>query len=91
MNNVKELLKNLMTFEPMLQTEAIVDAFKLEPEWVEKQDVPFLSEAYLYPLLGKDDARTILSYFRKLIMACGYDEMELEREINSEKYKTSPY
>jgi len=31
-----------------------------------QDDVPFFTEAVLYPLVGKDDARTILAYVRKI-------------------------
>jgi hypothetical protein len=35
------------------------------------ENAPFFSEAFLYNLLGKDDARTILSAMEKLFKAAG--------------------
>jgi hypothetical protein len=46
---------------------------------VDEQDngAPFLSETFLYPMLGKDDARTLLYYWRQLAKASGvpWDEV----------------
>ena len=36
---------------------------------------PFFTEAYLYPLLGKDDARTLLSLMRPVWELIGEDEL----------------
>lgn len=42
-------------------------------EWqVDDDEQPFLSEAYLYPLLGKEDARTLLALVRAVAKAVGY-------------------
>jgi len=35
------------------------------------EDAPFFSEAYLYTLLGKEDARSLLSRMRELAQALG--------------------
>lgn len=37
--------------------------------FVEKQEVPFVSEAALYPLLGKEDARTALALMKRICEA----------------------
>lgn len=37
------------------------------------EDAPFFSEGFLYPLLGKDDARTVLSQLSHFIRALGID------------------
>lgn len=47
---------------------------------------PFVSEAYLYTLLGKEDARTLLGRFRRLCQALGIDENSL---YESEKDQSS--
>lgn len=48
---------------------------------------PFFSEAYLYNLLGKDDARTLLARFHALCLALGVDDAVLfgddEAEIDA--------
>lgn len=38
------------------------------------ENTPFFSEAYLYSLLGKDQARTVLSYVRSVAKAVGFRE-----------------
>jgi hypothetical protein len=38
------------------------------------EDTPFFSEPYLYSLLGKDQARTVLSYVRSVAKAVGFKE-----------------
>ena len=55
-------------------------------EYYEKgdEDAPFFSEAFLYPLLGKDDARTVLAYLHSLMTTCGLDPQRLSREVNAE-------
>lgn len=40
---------------------------------VEDPEVPFLSETYLYALLGKEDARTLLAYVDALFYGAGLD------------------
>lgn len=36
------------------------------------EDMPFLSEGFLYPLLGKEDARSLLARVHTLLEAVGY-------------------
>lgn len=38
------------------------------------KDLPFFSEAYLYDKLGKDDARTVLYGFERIVNLCYLDE-----------------
>jgi len=50
--------------------------------------VPFLSESFLYPLLGKEDARTLLALVNGVFNAAGIDPDRLQRrawEILEEK------
>ncbi len=49
------------------------DGFKAKANGAEKgdEDAPLFSEAYLYPLLGKEDARTILAYLHAVQRALG--------------------
>lgn len=39
----------------------------------EFDDTPFLSESYLYPLMGKDDARSLLAHVRRVANLAGYE------------------
>ena len=52
----------------------------LFPELISKEEreedgtAPFFSEAYLYELLGKEEARVVLYYIRELCEECGIKE-----------------
>lgn len=46
----------------------------------EMKKVPFFSETYLYGLLGKEDARTLLARMRRVCEAAGFDMESLYRE-----------
>jgi len=48
------------------------------------EDAPFFSESYLYNLLGKDDARTVLGYLSHLAKMAGLDLHEVQREVYAE-------
>ncbi len=48
------------------------------------EDAPFFSESYLYNLVGKDDARTVLGYLNHLAKMAGLDLHEIGREVNAE-------
>jgi len=48
------------------------------------EDAPFFSESYLYNLVGKDDARTVLGYLRHLAKMAGLDLHEVQREVYAE-------
>lgn len=43
-------------------------------EMEEDAKAPFVSEAFLYTLLGKEDARTFLTKWRRLCRALGVDD-----------------
>ncbi len=42
-------------------------------------DIPFFSEAILYDLIGKDDARSVLGYLRRLLAAGGITMRDVPR------------
>lgn len=44
------------------------------------ENAPFFSEAYLYNLLGKEDARSLLARMRKVCKAIGMTETQI-REL----------
>jgi hypothetical protein len=48
------------------------------------EDAPFFSESYLYNLLGKENARTVLSYLSHLAKMAGLDIHEIQREVYAE-------
>jgi hypothetical protein len=59
-----------------LTIERVPEQFSSENDMYEEGDerAPFFSEAYLYNLLGKDDARSVLSAVRQLLKAAGRSE-----------------
>jgi hypothetical protein len=38
---------------------------------------PILSEAFLYSMLGKEDARVLLSMFNRVVVAAGFDQIQV--------------
>lgn len=63
-----------------LDNEAVKHALTALYAWVPEQHsvrgakgAPLLSEAYLYPLLGKEDARTLLALVGAIARAVGYE------------------
>lgn len=46
------------------------------------ETAPFLSEAFLYSALGKEDARTLLALVGAVIAAAGIDELGVHRAVN---------
>lgn len=68
-DEAKRALAKLMEWSP----ERWPDGFRAKANGAEKGDEkqPFFSEAYLYPLFGKDDARTILALLHAVQRALG--------------------
>ena len=46
----------------------------------DKEEVPFLSESFLYPLLGKSDARSLMSRIHGLFYAMGIEPRDFEEK-----------
>lgn len=46
------------------------------------EEAPFMSEAFLYTALGKEDARTLLALVNAVVAACGLDQMGVYKAIN---------
>lgn len=73
-----------------LGTAELTDAFKKSPFYEEgDENAPFFSEAYLYNLVGKEDARTILCLFENLARAAGIDPYQAEVEACRTKVETA--
>lgn len=45
------------------------------------EKAPLMTEAYLYNLLGKEDARTLLALVRRCAIAAGIDDMGLHKAV----------
>jgi len=61
------LIKWVTDFEKF-KVEALPEGFNSKNTYYQKGDEgsPFWSEGFLYPLLGKEDARTLLAWLRRL-------------------------
>lgn len=56
------------------------EAFKKSGYYSEGDEkAPFFSEAFLYNLLGKDDARTVLAVLHRALESVGVDWREMQR------------
>lgn len=83
-----ENFKRLMTF--VLEggpSPGLVAAMKEEPGMYEEGDekAPFFSEAFLYSLVGKMNARTILALIGNLARAAGIDPYDYRRSEPTDK------
>lgn len=77
---IKEAYRKLLDFE--LESKIDKKLFKKLQDgyFYDKgdEDTPFFSEAFLYNLVGKEDARTILGLIRKLVESAGVDAYKIE-------------
>lgn len=68
-----KIAKRLITWTP----ESTPIGFKRRPGYAKgDEDTPFFSEAYLYTLLGKEDARTLLALMRPVWEMLGIPRMD---------------
>ena len=80
--DLKAALKELLKF----RLEGIPEYFTELPGYAKgDEEAPFFSEGFLYPLLGKENARSVLSCIHDLIKLAGLDPYELDREVDAEK------
>ena len=63
-----------------LRVDAPKQLFNKKNEYYETGDekAPFLSESFLYPLLGKESARSVLAAVNNVIRAVGIDPRSLQ-------------
>ena len=47
------------------------------------EQVPFMSESFLYTALGKEDARSLLGIVGQLVAAIGIDELGINKAVNA--------
>lgn len=60
-------------------------SFYDDEQFDEDADAPFLSEAYLYNLLGKEDARTFFALLHRAMIVAGIDPVKIEQDIYREE------
>jgi hypothetical protein len=73
--NLRQAVIDLMAFTPHYgMPDFLVKAAKKTGFYDEgDEDVPLVSEAFLYPLLGKDDARTFMALLNHVLRCAGVD------------------
>lgn len=95
-SGVREAVVALLTWTPHtgFQTEALAKAFAdagVESQWIGKEeDVserfkrPFFgSQAWSYPMFGKEEARTFHALIHNLVRVIGMDPHEIEADIGA--------
>jgi len=76
-DNFLEAVKRIYAYKP----ESINVEFSELPGYEKGDDeAPFFSEAFLYPLMGKEDARTILAMLDNVVRAAGIDPYDIQRK-----------
>ncbi len=79
---IKEAIADLMGFTPeVIPSEVMKDMKRGKSVTCP----PMMSECFLYPLLGKMDARTVLAHMRALLKALGLTEGEIWRIVDEKK------
>ena len=71
--------KQLVEYTPGWMPECIIEENKGEMFSEGDEKAPFFSEAYLYNLMGKEDARTILALLRQFAESAGLDRQEINK------------
>ncbi len=83
---IKEVLEKLLSWTPEGVDLKSISRINYPPKHFPKKEYgeicseedaecPFFSEAYLYNLLGKEDARTLLALMRNFIRSLGMDDV----------------
>ncbi len=79
---IKKAVADLMDFKP----EIVPDSVKKDMKRDKTEDCPpLMSECFLYPLLGKMDARTLLGRMGTLLRALGLTDGEIWRMVDEKK------
>jgi len=85
----RKALKRLISFVPeAVRPEYYAELFGFSAEdFADVEDVPFLTESFLYAAIGKMDARTVLALLRTLCETLGYDLHTLFAEARNEEWE----
>jgi hypothetical protein len=90
----KKIVRKMMRWVPEMAPEATIKAMKANKDWYEPgcEEQPFFgSQSWIYPLLGKEDARSFFAYFHSLLKAIGMNPNSFENEEHSEWRDTDEY
>jgi hypothetical protein len=71
------------SFDRLVDFHPEVDSLDHSADGFQEGDekAPFFSESYLYNLVGKEDARSILVRIRRLALAVGYSQEEVSKRF----------
>ena len=79
--DIIDVLRRLANYVPDAPAKSIIRPEMLALYGEPDHDCPFFTEMYLYALLGKEDARTVLAYIGAIARAVGLDGIhDLRRE-----------
>lgn len=98
-----EAIKDLLSWTPEGVDLKAIGKLTYPPKYFPKKEYgeivtdedcecPFFSESYLYALLGKEDARTLLALLHKAFLSLGintddYEDYELEEVVKKKMNK----
>jgi hypothetical protein len=90
----KKIVRKMMRWVPEMVPEETIEAMKANEHWYEpgNEKNPFFgSQSWIYPLLGKEDARTFFAYFHGLLKAIGMNPDSFENDRHHEWRDTDEY
>lgn len=81
---IAKVAKRLYEYKPEIPTKVIRAGFKAMTDDFyysgdDEENAPFFSVAFLYNLIGKEDARTVLALIGNLLRAAGIDPYSVRR------------
>jgi len=76
--NLVGAIVDLYEFRPEVGFPKSKDINSYKDENVDSDEVPFLSETYLYALLGKEDARTLMALVNHVVREAGHEPSFLQ-------------
>jgi hypothetical protein len=84
--DLKKAVLDLLTFTPHFGMPAFLRKESKKAGFYDKGDdeVPVICETFLYPLLGKDDARTFMALLNHVLRIVGMDpnSVEIDRAVD---------
>lgn len=84
--DLKQAVIELLTFTPHYGMPEFLKKESKKAGFYDKGDeeVPVICETFLYPLLGKDDARTFMAYLNHVLRIVGMDpnSAEIDRAVD---------
>ena len=84
-DSVTEVAKRLYAYVPEIPYKVVRAGFKAMTDDFyysegDEKNMPFFSETFLYNLIGKEDARTVLALVGNLLRAAGVDPYAVRKK-----------